>query len=273
MPNAPFPLRPRIGQRLLHARRVKANTAARTRSRASTAPGVSNPNMAPSPFAHYAPSAVTQPCGDQLWRLYEDYLLALDDEALACGGLTPPPSDYWGSSPRSYADSREQWESDREWERSPRSPPGSPPDALGDLEDHVTSTTPGTHNISMDGRPVAHPSLFFPPRLRGDRRDASVPARRAGAVDGGQLLAPRVQHLPVGASYAPQARGGLRALVPRGLRLRGAGQAELLLRVRPFAPRVSRPREPHLSHAGGGHVAPGPAPDLLHPPVHVRASV
>ena len=47
------------------------------RHRASTAPGVSNPNMAPSPFAHYAPSAVTQPCGDQLWRLYEDYLLGL----------------------------------------------------------------------------------------------------------------------------------------------------------------------------------------------------
>ena len=142
-------------------RRLMRNLA--HRHRASTTPGVGNPNMAPSPFAHRAPSAVTQPCGDQLWRLYEDYLLALDDEALACGGLTPPPSDYWGSSPRSYADSREQWESDREWERSPRSPPGSPPDALGDPEDHVTSTTPGTHNLSMDGRPVAHPSLFFPP--------------------------------------------------------------------------------------------------------------
>jgi hypothetical protein len=36
------------------------------------------------------------------------------------------------------------------------------PDATN-LEAVVTSTTPGSHNISMDGRPLAHPSLFFPP--------------------------------------------------------------------------------------------------------------
>ena len=46
--------------------------------RASTAPGVSNPNMAPSPFAHLAQAELDL----RRWREYETYLLALDDEAL-----------------------------------------------------------------------------------------------------------------------------------------------------------------------------------------------
>ena len=45
---------------------------------------------------------------ERIWRVYESYLLALDDEALA-GELTPPPSDYWGGSPRSI-DSYNNWE-------------------------------------------------------------------------------------------------------------------------------------------------------------------
>jgi hypothetical protein len=57
-----------------------------------------------SPFAQACASSHEV----QLWRLYETYLLALDDEALA-GLPTPPPSDYWASSPRSI-DSYNNWE-------------------------------------------------------------------------------------------------------------------------------------------------------------------
>jgi hypothetical protein len=145
------------------------------RHRASTAPGVGNPNMAPSPFAHVAPL----PHDERIWRVYESYLLALDDEALACEP-TPPPDDYWEGSPRSI-DSYNNWEPPDEdgfhrgWSPcdylSPglRGDPGC--DAAADagaggmghgLRSVVTSTTLGSHNISMDGRPLAHPSLFFP---------------------------------------------------------------------------------------------------------------
>jgi hypothetical protein len=45
---------------------------------------------------------------EQLWLLYEAYLVALDDEALA-GLPSPPPSDSWDGSPRSI-DSFNNWE-------------------------------------------------------------------------------------------------------------------------------------------------------------------
>ena len=155
------------------------------RHRASTAPGVGNPNMAPSPFAHVAPLLHDE----RIWRVYESYLLALDDEALACEP-TPPPSDYWESSPRSI-DSYNNWEPPDEdgFHRSWSPCDYLPPELLGDpgcdftadagtggtrhgLHSIVTSTTLGSHNISMDGRPLAHPSLFFP---AGYEVDAEAP--------------------------------------------------------------------------------------------------
>ena len=54
----------------------------------STAAGVSNPNIAPSPFAHVRSQ----------WDEYEEYLLAIDDEALAAYP-TPEPSDGPGFFP------------------------------------------------------------------------------------------------------------------------------------------------------------------------------
>jgi hypothetical protein len=124
--------------------------------RADTARGTSNPNMAPSPFAHAARLDLSQREALQ-WLEYESYLLALDREALGAIPTPPPPS----SEASREGWEPEQWESDREWERSPRSPPG----ARGDLEAFVTSTTQGSHNIAMDGRPVAHlgARLHFPP--------------------------------------------------------------------------------------------------------------
>lgn len=83
-------------------------------------------------------------------------VLTLDREALGAIPTPPPPS----SEASREGWEPEQWESDREWDRSPRSPPG----ARGDLEAFVTSTTQGSHNIAMDGRPVAHlgARLHFP---------------------------------------------------------------------------------------------------------------
>jgi len=64
-----------------------------------------------SPFAQ----ACASPHDEQLWRLYETYLLALDDEALA--GLPTPPTS-WPSSPRS-TDSYNNWEPADDDEESP----------------------------------------------------------------------------------------------------------------------------------------------------------
>lgn len=151
--------------------------------RASTAPGSSNPNMAPSPFAHpaqpdFRPQEACQ------WLEYESYLLALDLEALGAVPTPPPPSSE--ASREGWEPSDGEWESDREWDRSPRSLPADrewarspqpPPDAWGDLEAFVTSTTQGSHNIAMDGRPVAHPGarLHFPPGY-GASAEAPLPS-------------------------------------------------------------------------------------------------
>ena len=111
----------------------------------STAAGVSNPNIAPSPFAHVRSQ----------WDEYEEYLLAIDDEALAAYP-TPEPSDGpdFFSSGSSLGD------------RSFRSSPSASSGCLSPRSprDTVTSTTMGSHNISMDGRPVAHPdaTIYFP---------------------------------------------------------------------------------------------------------------
>ena len=56
-----------------------------------------------TPFSQASPQH-----DEPMWLLYESYLLALDDEALA-GLPTPPPSDYWASSPSSI-DSYNNWE-------------------------------------------------------------------------------------------------------------------------------------------------------------------
>jgi hypothetical protein len=139
--------------------------------------GVGGAEAAPAPPRDVVPL----PHDEQVWRLYEDYLLALDDEALACAP-TPPPSDCRGSSPRSI-DSYNNWEPPDEdgfhrgWSSCDSASPKSPHSAddggagvapapsrgvRGDPCVIVTSTTLGSHNISMDGRPLAHPSLFFP---------------------------------------------------------------------------------------------------------------
>ena len=123
--------------------------------RASTAPGVSNPNMAPSPFAHLARAELDL----HRWHEYETYLLALDDEALRAIPTPPPPSSE--ASREGWEPPSEGWESDREWDRSPRFPRDTGDDEPGEI---FISTTPGSHNIAMDGRPIAHPdvTMHFP---------------------------------------------------------------------------------------------------------------
>ena len=170
--------------------------------RASTAPGPSNPNMAPSPFAHLSSSSSI----DRRWDEYESYLQALEDEALCApeyenyllslearalsADPSPPPSDYgrspsssWGSPFRDGAHRGPSCESDasdappRGEGREPALPSHLQGAASLQPRDVATSTTLGVHNISMDGRPLAHPEviLCFPDGYGTPAAAPSVP--------------------------------------------------------------------------------------------------
>ena len=160
--------------------------------RASTAPGVSNPNMAPSPFAHVS-CALSSEVDDELflqdlehlerawqsdlWRdtrlhwecqRYDAYRDALDAEVLAgdpyldaleAEALATPPRDGYLSDGRGSSD--DEWLR-RRWDDGWSSSSGDLSD--GQLHHAVSSTTLGSHNIHMDGRPIAHPGakISFP---------------------------------------------------------------------------------------------------------------
>ena len=108
-----------------------------------------------TPFSQASPQH-----DEPMWLLYESYLLALDDEALA-GLLTPPPSDYWASSPSSI-DSYNNWEppdedgSHRGWSPYDYLSPGPSPGSGCDTGAGTGSVETGVTSASMDSHVPMH---------------------------------------------------------------------------------------------------------------------
>jgi hypothetical protein len=180
-----------VSQALLEVRgaatRVPLHAAALELGTASNGAGPRTPFSQASPGAPAAPMRATQqqlhlspadggaagtppaaqPPDDELhlWLMYEDYLLAMDVEALDCD-LTPPPSDYCDSSPRSI-NSYNNWESpgeddfDRGWSpHDTRFPeawcPGRETGASsGPVETGVTSATMDSH-VPLHAAAIEH---------------------------------------------------------------------------------------------------------------------
>eukprot|EP00900_Chrysochromulina_parva_P003912 jgi/Chrpa1/13521/Chrysochromulina_OHIO_Genome00021070-RA len=120
--------------------------------------------------------ATAPPTGDEpLWLLYEAYLIALDDEALA-GLPSPPPSDSWDGSPRSI-DSYNNWEP----------PDFDPPDEWSPGEWFPT----GLHRAWSPGD-------YPPPDTpQGHGNDTGA---GGGAVDTGATSASLSSHVPLHAT-------------------------------------------------------------------------